>query len=166
MLLRPLALQDADCVYSCTSDIENTRYMMWLPRNTINHTRQFLAAVTDEWRKNTPTFFEFAVLLDRQLIGCVSAYLTEGGTACELGWMIDRQWTGKGYGSEVAAALKNFAINELKVKKLTAHCDFRNTASCRLMEKIGLTLVDDSGTRTYPKRGETVKELHYSLIVG
>lgn len=49
--------------------------------------------------------------------------------------------------------------------KLSAHCDSRNSNSFKLMEKIGLTLESDSGTRTYPKNGGTAKELMYSLII-
>lgn len=48
-------------------------------------------------------------------------------------------------------ALKNFALNVLQVKKLTANCDCRNIASSRVMEKIGLMLESDNGIRVYPK---------------
>jgi len=47
---------------------------------------------------------------------------------------------GKGFATEAALAIKSFAINQLKVKKLLARCDCRNLNSARLMEKIGLRL--------------------------
>ncbi len=33
------------------------------------------------------------------------------------------------------------------------------------MRKLGMTLESDTGTRTYPKSGETARELTYSLSV-
>jgi len=42
---------------------------------------------------------------------------------------------GKGFATEAALAIKSFAINQLKVKKLLARCDCRNLNSARLMEK-------------------------------
>ena len=36
-------------------------------------------------------------------------------------------------------------------------CDWRNDASAKVMEKIGMRLVDDKGMRTYLKRGESAR---------
>ena len=83
----------------------------------------------------------------------------------EFGWIINKQYWKKGYATEAALAIKDFAIKELKVSKLIATCDSRNSNSYKLMEKIGLGLESDNGTRTYPKNGETAKELMYSLII-
>ena len=44
------------------------------------------------------------------------------------------------------------------IDKVYAQFDYKNAASFGVMKKIGMTLVDDKGTRTYPKTGITSGE--------
>lgn len=165
LLLRPLNLKDLETVYKYSSDEENSTFMIWLPHDTKEKTIQFLTRVTEEWSKENPDFYEFAIILNETQIGAVSVALNKDKSEGELGWIVNKKYWKKGYALEAAAAVKDFAINELGVTKLTANCDYRNTNSYRLMEKLGLTLESSDGTRTYPKSNETVKELIYSLTI-
>ena len=165
LTLRPLDISDVDTVHIYASDPELTRYMIHLPNDTREETMHFLKMVTAEWQKNMPESYEFAVVLEEKQIGAVSISLNDDRTEGELGWIFNKNYQGKGYAAEAALAVKEFALKDLKVRKLTAHCDYRNQPSFRLMEKIGLTLSNDTGTRTYSRTQETVKELTYSLEV-
>lgn len=164
LLLRPLSINDLDSVHIYASDNDNTKYMFWI-NDTKEETAQFLLKVTDEWRKESPSFYEFAITLNNEQIGAISITLNEEKNVGEFGWIINKQYWKKGYATEAALAIKDFAIKELKVSKLIATCDSRNSNSYKLMEKIGLGLESDNGIRTYPKNGETAKELMYSLII-
>ena len=164
LILRPLDIEDLNTVHAYASDIENTKYMIHLPNDIIEQTSQFLTNVTHEWQKDEPIFYEFAITLDGIQIGAVSVYLNEQRTEGELGWIINKNYWGKGYATEAAMAVKDFAINELKVSVIVAHCDYRNIASCKIMEKIGLVLVSDNCVRQYPKTAETSRELMYSFV--
>ncbi len=165
LILRPLDITDLESAHLYSSDKENTRYMYWLPNDTKDETSEFLTRVSNEWKKENPSFYEFAITLDGKHIGAISIYLNDKRDTGELGWVINRQYWKKGYATEAALAVKEFALNELKVVKLIANCDYRNAESYSLMKRIGLELESDTGTRTYPKTGETVKELTYSLII-
>lgn len=164
LLLRPLDLSDLDSMHEYASDKENTMYMYHLPRK-IQETAEFLSSVTKEWEKDMPSFYEFAIELNGKLIGSISVYLSDNCDSGDLGWILNKKYWNNGYATEAAMALKDFALNILQVKKLTANCDYRNIASSRVMEKIGLKLESDNGIRVYPKKNETVQELMYSLIV-
>lgn len=164
LLLRPLGVQDLAAVHAYASDPENTRFMLFLPNETEEETRQFLQRAADEWEKEAPHVYEFGVLLEAQLIGAVSVYLDETGSEGELGWILNKRYQKQGYAAEAALAVKEFAEKELGVVKLTAHCDARNHDSYRLMEKIGLHLESDNGSRTYPKSGETAREITCSCL--
>lgn len=159
LLLRPFTLNDAETVHTYASDEETTKYMLFLPNETMEVTRQFLIDAEKEWQKDTPSFYEFAIVLDGLHIGGISIYLDESKTQAELGWSLNKKYWGKGYGTEAAKAILDFAVNQLKVSKVKACCDARNKASFNVMQKIGLTLEDNCGTRTYPKTLETAKEL-------
>lgn len=164
LLLRPLDLSDLDGMHEYASDKENTTYMYLLPRK-IEETAEFLSGVTKEWKKDMPSFYEFAIELDGKLIGSISVYLSDNRDSGSLGWILNKKYWNNGYATEAAMALKDFALNILQVKKLTANCDYRNIASSHVMEKIGLKLESDNGIRVYPKKNETVRELTYSLVV-
>lgn len=158
--LRPLSSGDTAAVHEYAADDENTRYMYFLPNSTRDGTARFLARVDDEWAKDAPEFYEFAVTLDGRVIGAVS--LARYGDEGELGWIINKRYWGMGYASEAAEALLSFARTVGGLTRLRAHCDQRNEPSYRIMEKLGLTLKDATGTRTY-RDGETAGEYLYTL---
>lgn len=165
LLLRPLDIADLKTAHEYSSDVENTKYMMWLPHRTEEETSSFLKCVTDEWKKDKPSFYEFAVVLDGLHIGAISLYLDEAHKTGELGWILNKQYQQKGYACEAALAVKDFALNALHLKRIVAQCDYRNDPSRKLMEKIGMQLKSDDGTRIYVKKNETARELTYSLTV-
>ncbi|MBE6569118.1 MAG: GNAT family N-acetyltransferase [Ruminococcaceae bacterium] len=163
LVLRPLCSKDIETVHEYTSDIENTKYMVYLPNITEQETQNFLSSVEQEWKKKQPGFYEFAIVLDGLQIGHISIYLTKIPNEGRLGWIINKKFWNHGYASEAATALLSFAKTKLHLEKVIAHCDGRNAASQRVMEKIGMSLMDANGTRTYKKREETAQELTYMV---
>ena len=163
LLLRPLGGGDLKTVHEYASDPENTRYMFYLPNATEQETADFLRSAEQEWQKEHPSFFEFAILLEGGQIGAVSIALDDVPTQGEIGWILNKKYWNRGYATESAEALLEFAKTQLHLQSVTAHCDWRNVASARVMEKIGMRLVDGNGTRTYKKREETARELTYRI---
>lgn len=162
LFLRPVKIADLNSVHEYDSDYENTRYMRNMPNRTIQETTEFLTRAESEWAKDSPAFYKFAIMLDETLIGVASVYLDEKRAVAELGYILNKKYWGNGYALESALAIKDFALYVLHVRKIIATCDYRNTASYRLMEKIGLKLESDNGTRFYPKKNETARELTFS----
>lgn len=163
LLLRPVTAADADAVFIYSGDAELTRYMIFFPKDSTDEVRRFLEQAETEWKKATPDYFEFAVMLENELIGGVSLWLSENRSEGELGWLFRREYHGKGYAFEAVKALCRFAFETLSLKRLVAQCDARNTPSEKLMLKLGMTLLDNKGERTYLKRPETARELTYIL---
>ena len=81
----------------------------------------------------------------------------------EIGWIIREDMRGNGYAIEAAKALKDYAFNVLNAEKIQAHCDSRNQASEKVMKKLGMTLVDGTGTRYYPRTGVSSGEYLYAV---
>jgi RimJ/RimL family protein N-acetyltransferase len=63
----------------------------------------------------------------------------------ELGYRLRKSAWGKGYATEGSKALIHKGFNELGAERIVASAYEANTASRRVMEKVGMTLV-----RTYP----------------
>jgi len=56
----------------------------------------------------------------------------------EIGWYIHSAHWGKGYATEAASEMLNFAFNELRAHRVIAFCNAMNLASARVMQKLGM----------------------------
>ncbi len=56
---------------------------------------------------------------------------------CELGYILNPAYQRQGYGSEAAGALVQHALTAGGMHRVVAHCNPENTASWKLLEKIG-----------------------------
>lgn len=83
--------------------------------------------------------FELAVEVRRSgtLIGTCELSRLPGGGA-EIGYMLAHRYWGRGYGTEIAIALRDAAFRELKVTRLRALIAIENDASRRVLVKAGL----------------------------
>lgn len=165
LLLKPLSLNDLYTTHQYAGDTENIKYMVYFPSNSLEETREFIFKAVNEWKKASPQFYEFAVIVESKHIGSVSIYLDELLIEAELAWIIKKDYWGKGYATEAAQAIKDFAITELKVKKIIACCDSKNISSYHVMQKLGLKLKDDTQERKNKNSQTMSKELIYSLVV-
>lgn len=56
----------------------------------------------------------------------------------EIGWTVDPSLQGQGIGTELATELLAICFEALGVRRVVAHCFADNTASWKVMEKIGM----------------------------
>lgn len=166
LTLRPMGPEYLMSAYAYASDGENTRYMMFLPHESLEETRCYLLDCQREWRKPDPAFYEFAVLCGDAHIGAVTLYFEAGPGVGELAWVLHRDWQGRGYATEAVRAVMDFARDRLGIVRFFATCDAENTASQRVMHRLGLTLVDDGGTRKNRGSDAVRRELTYDINYG
>lgn len=165
LALRPLGLEHLMTAHEYSSDIENTKFMMFLPNDSLEETANFLLDCEREWQKEQPMFYEFAIILDGVHIGAVSLYLNDDRDEAEFGWIIGKAHWGRGYTLEAARAALDFAVNTLGIHQFIAHCDSENTASERVMQKLGMTLAERNGGRKNRSSDEERIELKYEMTV-
>lgn len=161
--LEPLGLKHLKTVYEYASDLENTRYMVHLPNETIEETKDFLERKEAEWQKEIPESYEFAVLLGDVHIGAVCAYLNEERTEAEIGWIINKKYWRKGYAFEAANLLVDFCKKELNIHRFIAVCDTENIGSYRVMEKLGMMRVCVRDGRKNRASEELSREYQYEM---
>lgn len=65
----------------------------------------------------------------------------------------------------MAEALLDYAKKELKIRHFTAHCDADNTASYRIMEKLGMSRTGTYGGRKNKSSNEEKTEYQYELYI-
>lgn len=102
-------------------------------------------------RKRVPRRrFELAIVLKekRKVVGACSLKLVRNVLLeADLGYIVHPEYAGLGIATEAAARLIEFAFRDLKVFRITAHCERSNAASIRVLKKLGLSLVDESEDR-------------------
>ncbi len=82
----------------------------------------------------------FAIRLsDRTLVGSVGLRdIDPEHCQAELGFWIGREWWGKGYAREAAAAVVRFGFEILGLNRIYAHHMVRNPAAGRVLESTGM----------------------------
>lgn len=60
------------------------------------------------------------------------------GTQAELGWTVAPAHAGRGIATEAVTALLEICFQHLRLRRVTALCFADNTASWRLMERVGM----------------------------
>lgn len=92
-----------------------------------NHGYSFYATV----RKDTNEFIGFIGLL-------IADFESHFTPATEIGWRLSSNHWGKGFATEGAKAVLDYAFRELKISEIVSFTVPQNKASRRVMEKIGL----------------------------
>lgn len=159
LTLRPIRIGDEKAVHEYAGD-RSVTMMFFLPHDTFEETAAFVRENAEAWNSEDQTNFEFVILLNGRIIGGCGCDLghSEDRSYATLGWIIRKDCRNRGYASEAASAVLDFAFEKLKTDKVYAQCDINNPASFSVMRRIGMRCVNDKGARTYPKTGVTSGE--------
>jgi RimJ/RimL family protein N-acetyltransferase len=80
--------------------------------------------------------FNFSIFLDGFLIGGIGLASEDDGY-CEFGYWLGFEYWGKGYATEASYELLNYAKTNTSCKKFKASVYKGNTASSKVLEKVG-----------------------------
>ena len=111
---------------------------------TIGYWKQALAPVAD--RAKDDTEYRFAAFLrddPDQLVGLVNLYNVVRGPiqSALLGYSVDVDFMGQGYGTEGVSAVVKWAFNQADLMRLEANVLPHNHASVRVLQKCGFQRV-------------------------
>ena len=138
--LRAYQVEDWERVHIYGSDPDFSKYDLWGP-NSVDDTHKFIAEMVEQSKSNPRYKFDFAVCLKENnlLIGGYGIRReTEASGVANMGWAINPQFQSKGFATEAARALTDFGFKELKLAVICTTCDTRNTASFKVMKKLGM----------------------------
>jgi [ribosomal protein S5]-alanine N-acetyltransferase len=140
--LRPLALSDDAAMYLYASDPEVTKYLPWDPALNPESVRPFLSDQMRSWQAGTSYAFALVWKETNEMIGSTSlmgvAPWRWWNRSAELGYILRKDFWGRGVMTEAASLTLDFALHTLKLKRVYAWADAQNAASCRVLEKIGM----------------------------
>ena len=153
LLLRPFTTGDLDALLAIQSRDDVTRYLYWDPRTAAE-----VREVLDRKVRSTAIVAEgdnlslAAVLRESgQLIGdCSLRWLSAEHRQAEIGFIFHPDHHGQGYATEAAAALLALAFDGLRVHRVIGRLEARNTASARVLERLGMRKLRDDADSGQP----------------
>jgi [ribosomal protein S5]-alanine N-acetyltransferase len=139
MVLRPPRLSDAASVFGeYAQDPAVTRYLTWRPHADVAETRAYLDRCEAGWASGREliwalTFREH----EAGVIGMIG--LRPAGHKADIGYVLGRRFWGRGLMPEAGRAVLAEAFRDEGVHRIWAVCDVENTASARVLDKLGMT---------------------------
>ncbi|MCP1355247.1 GNAT family N-acetyltransferase [Aneurinibacillus migulanus] len=76
-----------------------------------------------------------------EFIGLISLDTHHDGTSTEVSYQLLPQWWGAGYATELVKEIIDYAFNQLNLPEVIAETQTANNASRRLLERLGMELV-------------------------
>jgi RimJ/RimL family protein N-acetyltransferase len=139
------------------------RYQSWdAPVSEVDAVRQVAEFAAAE--ESTPGWFQYAVELRDGgiLVGDVGVCLHNNRMQAELGFTMARPYQGRGYATEAVRCVLN-RVFAAGVRRVSAECDARNTASARLLEGLGFRREGCRSQHTWIK-GEWTDDPLFGLL--
>lgn len=142
--LVPCNDEHLDGLSAMNSDPEVMRYITGRPE-TRAETHLMIERVKARW---TRWGYSWWTIIERQSgeiigAGCIQNLRRDGtepdpNCPLEIGWRLRRDKWGHGFAIEAALAMANFAFTHLRADTLFAVCNSDNSASMRVMAKLGM----------------------------
>lgn len=151
--LRTAEPGDLEAMHAVLSDPRATRWWSTPPHGTLDQTRDWLNAMI----AHGPDHPDFVVELDGRVVGKAGFYEMPA-----VGYILHPDVWGRGLATEAVGAAIDHVFQTRNPDTLTADVDPDNTASIRLLERLGFARTG-SAERSWNIGGEWKDSLYYAL---
>jgi ribosomal-protein-alanine N-acetyltransferase len=136
--LRRIRRSDAESIQQNGNDKDVTRYLFTPYPYTMEHAYSFVRASHRMYRKETGYPLGIEHKETKQIIGLIGLYRVDhiNGFA-ETGFWLGKRYWRKGYTKEAVILTLRFAFEDLDFHRIYARAFKPNTASIKLIEKLG-----------------------------
>jgi RimJ/RimL family protein N-acetyltransferase len=133
LFIRPFQPHDSQAVHTYTNSVSVMKYV---PPHAMSwaQTQDFVA----EQQGADAQALAIVHQHHRRLIGHIIFHAWFAPRTYELGWVIHPDYQRQGYATEAARALLEYAFTTLHAHRVIATCQPENSASSRVMEKLGM----------------------------
>ncbi|MFD1991955.1 GNAT family N-acetyltransferase [Paenibacillus nicotianae] len=137
LIIREIQPNDWEAIHIYTQLPEVTQHTAWGP-NTEADTNTYVEEVIAQQQQPLRQDYELAICLKNEelLIGGIGIHVQN--TNAEIGYVLNPAYQGKGYMTEAAQAVLAYGFETLGVHRIFATCRPANSASEKVMQKIGM----------------------------
>ena len=139
LILRKFTIDDAAFMLELLNTPDWLRFIGDRNVRTLEEAEQYL--LNGNIRSYQEYGFGFYVVVIKETqesIGICGIVKREGLEDVDIGFAFFEQFMGMGYGYESSSAVLNYALNDLKIKRIVAIVDPENVVSIALIKKIGM----------------------------
>jgi RimJ/RimL family protein N-acetyltransferase len=165
LVVRALSLNDFDRHFEIYSNPDVVRYLYYGPMDA-TVARSHLARRSTAELPFEGSFMNLGVevrgegvLIGEVALGVVSTV----HRVCEVGYVFDPRWNGRGYATEATTVMVNLAFERLGAHRVIGRIDGRNVASRRVLERIGMRHEARFRENEFVK-GEWTDEVIYAVL--
>jgi RimJ/RimL family protein N-acetyltransferase len=138
LVLRPLSVDEADSLHRISNE-PNVRLYLWDNEHISEATIRSLIAHNDGmFSKEKIGVFGVRMRGREDLLGFCGFVRLKGMEESELWYELTQKVWGRGIASEAAWACVRYAFEEVGMERVIAGVDAPNTASLRVIEKLGM----------------------------
>lgn len=166
LTLRPFVADDFEAMHAMQSDADVARYLygdVKSEEETRDHLEKKIAG--SSWTAEGDWLS--AAVVERAsgtTVGDVALqWVSERDRTAEIGFIFDPHQQGKGFATEAAGALVDWAFTSAGFHRVIGRTEARNTASARVLEKLGMRLEAHLVENEWVK-GEWQSELVYAIL--
>ena len=138
--LRQLTIDDAENLYLLNLDPDVARYTGDSPFESAEEAGRFLASY-DQYEKYGCGRWAVITSRDSEFIGWCGLSYTPGLDEYDIGFRFFKSKWNQGYATESARACIDHGFEKLKLERIVGRAMKENTASLKVLEKIGLKFV-------------------------
>jgi len=140
LVLREFVAEDWPDVLANQSDQRYLRLYPWSER-TEAEVREFVQMFVDQQAERPRRKFQLAITLpnSQHVIGsCGLRRKPENEWEADIGYELAPEYWGRGYATEAALAMVNLGFRDFGLHRISSWLIADNTASARVLEKVGL----------------------------
>jgi RimJ/RimL family protein N-acetyltransferase len=166
LLLRPLAMADADALLAYRGRDDVSRYVPFEPMSRDD----IVERIAGRWARTELTDEGQSLTLGAQLAGTgelagdvVLFWHSREHAGGELGYVFNPALAGRGYATEAAGAMLRLGFSELGLHRIVARIDERNEPSLRLARRLGMRQ-EARLVRNERFKGEWSTEVDFAML--
>ncbi len=135
--LRKVFRVDVTDLLEATSDKRVTKFEPWGPYD-LEETRVMVENIQTQLNQGLCTEWAIERKEDAKVLGLIHLNQVDFfNRSAEIGYWLQWKAWGKGYATEMVAALSRFALQDLQMDEVVAICHPENKGSLRVLEKAG-----------------------------
>jgi RimJ/RimL family protein N-acetyltransferase len=167
LVLRPAVDEDEEAIWSYRRDATTAR---WLSAHPLDRDT-FRAAFRDPVERAGTIVVESGGAVVGNLLVRIEAPWSQlevldqvAGTQAEIGWVLHPDHVGRGYATEAVEEVLRVCFEVLGLRRVVAGCFAANTASWRLMERVGMRREGYAVRDALHRSGEWMDSCAYALL--
>ena len=139
LVIRMVKKKDAEDLFELCRRPETSMFSLWSPHESLSETKDFISYQLSRYRKRECMFFVVEEKASGRVIGtCSYVSMDSDYKIAEIGYSVLSDLWNHGFATEIADALMGYAFNRIGVQRVFARVLPQNTASQRVLLKLGM----------------------------